>query len=317
MSNAKDFYSNSVTEAIRQACADFATSQEKLDIEVLETGSKGIFGLCKKRAHIRVNLKKSESPGSQGSGAISKKGGRKSPGEAEKGMVIDSAGDSADKETIMEKELKPRAETVPAAQETTVEKEMKPRAETAPASGGPSSDKEKFALPSEEVLDSIQTDLAGILQLMGFASEVSVVIEDQAIKCHISGAHEESIVGHEGRTLDSLQYLLRKMVSRRLPERMMIDLDAGNFRERRMQELQHLAMEMAEQVKESGKTRAISALNPSERRVVHVALQDDKGVRSRSVGDGIFKKVLIYKPGKKRKSGGRRRGRQSGSTSGQ
>ena len=60
-------------------------------------------------------------------------------------------------------------------------------------------------------------------------------------------------------------------------------------------------------------TQAIPALNPSERRVVHMLLQDDKEVRSRSVGEGLFKKVLIYKPGKKKpfpRKGGK--GQQSG-----
>jgi len=58
MAQMKDFYSKTVAEAIRQACAAFAVSQENLEIEVLETGSAGIFGLCRKRAHIRVGLKK-------------------------------------------------------------------------------------------------------------------------------------------------------------------------------------------------------------------------------------------------------------------
>jgi spoIIIJ-associated protein len=292
MSNAKDFYSDSVTGAIRQACADFAISQEKLDIEVVETGSKGIFGLCKKRAHIRVNLKESTSLDSQVSEAESPKEVRESVSETEGEFIVECACEEDDKETVVEKKIKPPAEKVPSSEGATAEE--KP-----------------FEMPSEEVLESIQADLSEIVQLMGFESEVSVQVVDKAIHCHINGAHEESIVGPDGRTLDSLQYLIRKMVSRRLPNRMIVDLDAGNFRERRMKELQQLAAEMAEQVKENGKTKAISALNPSERRVVHVALQDDKGVRSRSVGDGIFKKVLIYKPGKGRKSGGRRRGRQS------
>ena len=62
MAETKNFYSNSVADAIRQACEAFSTTQEKLDIEVLETGSAGIFGLCKKRAHIRAGLKKDRRP---------------------------------------------------------------------------------------------------------------------------------------------------------------------------------------------------------------------------------------------------------------
>ena len=171
--------------------------------------------------------------------------------------------------------------------------------------------------PSAEALEQIRADLGQLLELMGFPSEVRVVFEDNTVHCTITGAHEEQIVGPEGRTLDSLQYLLRKMVAACVPDRIMLALDAGGFRERRAGELRERALELAEQVKADGKTQAIPALNPSERRVVHMALQEDKGVRSRSVGEGLFKKVLIYKPGKgRRPSSRKRRGGQGGRTSG-
>lgn len=113
----------------------------------------------------------------------------------------------------------------------------------------------------------------------------------------------------EGRTLDSLQYILRKIVSRKIAGRVRLSIDVGNYRERRHQELREKAVAYAELVKESGKTQVITSLNPYERRVVHVALQDDTDIRSRSVGDGLFKKVLIYKPGKGQKNSGRKKSR--------
>jgi len=293
MSKAKDYYSKSVPEAIRKACDDFATSQEKLDIEVLETGSMGIFGLCKKRAHIRVNLKKNEAPEVHPKPA-SRKGKKKQPVKAEEDFIIEEACGTAE-EKNKEKE---KAEEIRHGE----------KAENSPLKP------EQTGSPSTEVLASIQGDLEQILALMGFVSEVVVRLENDSVQCNIkSDQFKENIIGQEGRTLDSLQYLIRKMVSSKLPDRMTVDLDIGNFREQREQELQKLAQEIASQVKETGKTQAIPALNPSERRVVHVTLQDDKKIRSRSVGDGIFKKVLIFKPGSKgRKSGGKRKGRQGG-----
>ena len=302
MTKAKDFYSKSVTEAIRQACADFATSQEKLDIEVLETGSAGIFGLCKKRAHIRVSRKKSTSAEEQElvkpvteTKAKPKANDRKEHVEPEKtsSEPVAEEVDTSAEETVSEKVVQPSVKTE--------EKPVKVPAE-----------KEVAELPSDEALASIKSNLEQILILMGFESQVSVQFDGTAVQCHISGDHEESIVGSDGRILDNMQYLIRKIASRSLPDKTMIDLDAGNFREQRVVELKEKAVELANLVKKDGKTQAIPALNPSERRVVHVTLQDDKGVRSRSVGDGIFKKVLIFKPGKGRKSGPRRRGRQGG-----
>ena len=58
MAKGKDFYGKEVTAVIEEACREFGVSQEELDIEMLETGSAGIFGLCKKKAHIRAQKKK-------------------------------------------------------------------------------------------------------------------------------------------------------------------------------------------------------------------------------------------------------------------
>jgi len=55
MPKGKDFYGKDVTDVIANACKELSASQEDLDNEVLETGSAGIFGLCKKKAHIRVS----------------------------------------------------------------------------------------------------------------------------------------------------------------------------------------------------------------------------------------------------------------------
>jgi spoIIIJ-associated protein len=301
MEKAKDFYSKNVADAIRQACAEFATSQEKLNIEVIETGSAGIFGLCRKRAHIRVTLKK----------------GKAEPSErASKKEIAPDAGGSAGDE-VVEK----AAETGETKSASEVKSSGKGRGKS---KGRQRSKKgedtrarvkelEPIVPPTEEALAAVKTNLDQILQLMGFPSETKASFDGSSIQCQIDGEHEESIAGTDGRTLDSLQYLLRKMLSSELPDRMMIDLNAGDFRERRIVELKKTAVDLAEKVKADGKTQAIPALNPSERRVVHVTLQDDKSIRSRSVGDGLFKKVLIYKPGSKaRKSGGKRRGRQGG-----
>ncbi|MDH4318464.1 MAG: hypothetical protein OEV64_08760, partial [Desulfobulbaceae bacterium] len=198
------------------------------------------------------------------------------------------------------------------------EKENREKVQETPRKTAPARERQ-FVQPSLEVINSIRTDLAEMLQLMGFPSAVDIQVTDNMVECVITGEHENELVGEEGRILDSLQYLLRKMVNQKLPERMPLALDAGNFREQRINHLREQAIEFAEQVRENGKTKAIPALNPSERRVVHMVLQDDKSVRSRSVGEGLFKKVLIYKPGKSRTSrlGSRRRrgGRQGGDSS--
>lgn len=325
MAKGKDFYGKDISEVIEQACRDLGASREDLDIEVLETGSAGIFGLCKKKAHIRVQHKvvapaELEQPASH-----------PIPAPAAEMAPQTQAATAADAVAAPEAPVTAKAEQEAATEvaaslpepsaevcarrdcgkSTPCEEEVGQEAE-------PFEEDVALEPPSPESLAAIQADLHRLLTLMGLPSEVQVGFEENTVQCNISGPHEAHIVGPEGRTLDSLQYLLRKMVARHLPDRIMLALNAGDFRERRAEELKARAVELAELVKADGKTQAIPALNPSERRVVHMVLQEDKGVRSRSVGEGLFKKVLIYKPGKGRRPVSRkRRGGQGGRPSGE
>jgi spoIIIJ-associated protein len=316
MAKAKDFYGKDIAEVIEQACKALGASREELDIEVLETGSAGIFGLCKKKAHIRVQHKAVASaeaiePASPPIDPVEKT-------DSLEKMV--AAGRIAPVEKVAPEATGPDG----APQQHAIA----PVEEKIQDGGGgdeeeqanePEELEEEIPIepPSMESLAAIQGDLHQLLILMGLPSEVQVYFEEHTVQCNITGPHEAHIVGSEGRTLDSLQYLLRKMVARHLPDRIMLALNAGDFRERRAEELKVRAVELAELVKADGKTQAIPALNPSERRVVHMVLQEDKGVRSRSVGEGLFKKVLIYKPGKGRRPvSKKRRGGQGGRPSG-
>ncbi len=318
MAKGKDFYGSEISTVIEQACKALGTSREDLDIEVLETGSAGIFGLCKKKAHIRVQRK---TDGTLQEVAVEPKTPARQPVEA----AVEPAANGATFKPVLDSKVPEEVNGNQAV--VQLSDSRSPRGKRPEKSVEPVVEEQEVELedleevlsepPSDENLTLIQEDLHRLLSLMGLPSEVQVVFEQNTVLCSISGPHEAHVVGPEGRTLDSLQYLLRKMVSRLLPDKIMLALNAGDFRERRAEELKIRAVELAAQVKEDGKTQAIAALNPSERRVVHMALQDDKGIRSRSVGEGLFKKVLIYKPGKGRRPvSKKRRGGSGGRPSG-
>lgn len=314
MVKGKDFYGTSVTEVIAKACKELSASQEELDIEVLETGSTGIFGLCKKKALIRVTRKvEKAAPAGKKTDKKDEEQAHKPVPEASSQEVIEDKQVIPDEQESILTELSEIAERKP----TPAPKQK--QSATPPVTVGSDEPVEaaQREFPSDEVLVTIKEDIAGLLAVMTFPSEITVEVVDYTVACRISGEHEEVLVGNEGRTLDSLQYLLRKMMSRRLPDRMMLSLDVGNYREQRADDLKERALELAEQVTADGKTQAIAALNPSERRVVHLVLQENKAIRSRSVGEGLFKKVLIYKPGKKNQSGSRKnKGSKGGDSSG-
>ncbi len=289
----KNFYGKDVASAMKEACETLGVAQENLTIEVVETGSAGIFGLIRKKAHIRVSIQDQEQPKAVKAASPSKPGTKSTP----KNQAA----------APKKQEKQPRDIAAPVREEAFPVDDSEAESETdLPAEDG--KQREVVAL-SSETIDLISKELGKVLELMGCPSTITVTDITGTAHCNVSSEHEELLVSQEGKTLDSLQYLLRKIVSKKLPGRVQLTIDVGNYREQRYQQLQELALEYSALVKENGKTQVISSLNPSERRVVHVALQEDPEIRSRSIGEGLFKKVLIYKPGKARKNNSRKRPR--------
>ncbi len=278
------FQGKDVAEAISNACKRLKVTQEQLDIEVVNTGSAGIFGLCRQKAVIKVT-RREETATEVPTETLPPTAQKKSPAKKKPSVRV----------------AKPKTEKKDSA---PVKKEA---AATSPPARVEKKPAQDLKILTDEEREAVKADINNLLELMGFPSVVTVSQDGDSLLGHINGDHVEDIIGEEGRTLDSLQYLLRKMFSKKLSFKIILNLDAGDFRANRLQNLTDLSLKYATEVKETGKTRAIPSLNPSERRVVHMALQNDKDIRSRSVGEGLFKKVLIYQPGKGKKNGQKRR----------
>ena len=266
-----EFEGKDVADAISNACKTLKVSQENLDIEVLTTGTSGIFGLCRQKARLRVALKQEDSE------------------KDEAGPAKRSAKTKSEKPKTIEKKQEPAAKARKKTKKSQPAKEAREGAIGA---------REDYVV-GDDLQADLKAGLARILELMNYPSDVSVTSDKENVTALIQGEYVNEIVEQNGKILDSLQYLLRKIISKKYSEKAIISLDAGDFRAARTEELKQLGLELAAEVKKSGKTRSIPSLNPSERRVVHLVLQDDKDVRSRSVGEGLFKKVLIYRPGSK------------------
>ncbi len=99
------------------------------------------------------------------------------------------------------------------------------------------------------------------------------------------------IEGH-GELIDALQVLANKaLVGRRLDKE--IELDCQEFKGRRTEELEQKAREVADRVRRDGREQLLPAMTPIERRIVHLALRDDREVATVSRGDGFYKRVAI------------------------
>ena len=117
--------------------------------------------------------------------------------------------------------------------------------------------------------------------------------EDGVVTFKLHGADMGILIGKHGQTLDSLQYLTNLVANKNSAERIRIMIDIEDYRERRAHTLTRLALRLAERVKRSGDRVVLEPMNPHERKIIHMALQNDSRVNTLSEGEDPYRRVAI------------------------
>ncbi|MEG2086966.1 MAG: RNA-binding cell elongation regulator Jag/EloR [Angelakisella sp.] len=151
--------------------------------------------------------------------------------------------------------------------------------------------------------------LCEVMRAMGF-DEVAVTpaYYSDSVCLRLSGATMGMVIGRRGETLDALQYLTSLVANRGDGDYIRVNIDSGNYREKREKTLTALARKLALQAVRTGKSTTLEPMNPYERRVIHGAVSQIRGATSTSVGADPNRRVVIScaDPGKVRPSGGNR-----------
>jgi len=165
-------------------------------------------------------------------------------------------------------------------------------------------EEDEAALPPKEMGEKASTVLKEVIRLMGIEAALSFDVHDGEALLTITGGPANVLIGHRGQTLDALEYLLNRMVTRSEEGETHFVLDAEGYRERRRKSLESLALRLGERVKRRRKIVILSPLSPRERRIIHLALQGDPLVTTRSMGRGYFRRLSILpEEGQRRERG--------------
>ena len=122
----------------------------------------------------------------------------------------------------------------------------------------------------------------------------------------VSNGESGVLIGKRGQTLEAIQYLLEKMINKKSANRVRVLVDVEGYLEKRKNNLQQMALRMAEKAKRTKKPVTIGQMNSHDRRIVHIQLKDENGVRTQSIGDGYYRKLMIFP----KKQGGSRKNRK-------
>ena len=133
----------------------------------------------------------------------------------------------------------------------------------------------------------------GLLKHMGVRAQVGVRVGAEPITLDISGRDLGALIGWRGETLRALQSVTNVMVGKHLDEGERIIVDVERYRQRREHTVREIAMRAARQVKMTGDAITLDAMQPFERRAIHLALEGDPEVTSSSIGEEPDRRVVV------------------------
>ena len=136
--------------------------------------------------------------------------------------------------------------------------------------------------------------LQRIVDFITEGAEISVDKGSERILFKVIGGNTAVLIGKRGRTLEAIQYLVEKVVNKRIESRVRMQIDVEGYLQTRKTNLQRMAERMAEKSKRTGKPVTIGQMNAHDRRIVHLALKHDDRVRTQSMGDGYYRKLVIF-----------------------
>jgi spoIIIJ-associated protein len=141
-------------------------------------------------------------------------------------------------------------------------------------------------------IDEAKRFLGGVLDAMEIVADIEVKEEAEILKINLSGPKMGLIIGYRGETLDSLQYLTSLVVNKGNEYKRVI-LDTEGYRMKREETLKRLADKTAYKVRKYGRSMKLEPMNPYERRIIHSSLQGVDKIKTYSIGDEPFRRVVV------------------------
>ena len=274
-----EFSGRSVDEAIFHGLTEMGVTIDEVEIETIQTETKGLFGIGSKMAVVRLT-------------------------EREVPLVMEM-------EQAFRKESEPR--------QSRDDRSRPPRGGDRRGGRGPRNDRgdrmdrgprsdrgeprEREAVPepqydySEELANETPCAqfLSELLQKMDVPAKVLAANTENGLRLCIAAETMGLLIGRRGETLDALQYLTSLVANKGRKDEgyLRVTLDTEGYRSRREETLRRLARKTASQVRENGRPVAMEPMNPYERRVLHSALQGFRGVTTYSEGEEPNRHVII------------------------
>lgn len=297
-----------IEEAISNGLEHLGVSISDVTVDILEEGSKGLFGLFGSRpAKVRLTLKEEENEESvahalfQGTLDEAKPEPQPEPKRSAPAPRREKA-PKPQPASLSEEKPAPEqpAKPAPKPRKPREPKETQKNAKPVEESKKPVEVKEpKVIVPAEQAdrgtaAGRAQEFLQQLTQLMGVNVSVAVTTDEEGnVRVNMEGDTLGILIGRRGETLDALQYLTSLQVNKGQGDYTRVTLDTEGYRAKREEALIRLANRMANRAQKTGRKVAMEPMNPYERRILHSALQNHPAVTTHSEGEEPNRHVVI------------------------
>jgi spoIIIJ-associated protein len=268
-----------VAEAIQKALDELGLEEDEVEVEVLSEGSRGVLGIGAGEARVRVTSLPYED-------------------EDEYDEEVEDEYEDADNDEVeVDNEVAPPGNRRYEPTAAGLPRQPAPAALTRERRFHPE------AQPVGEIARQVLVDLLARMEMPAQVSLDAAELDDDSapgsgpglpsIELSVSGEYMGILIGRHGDTLAALQFLLGLLVSRQAERRVRVTVDIEGYRERRARLLRDMAMRAAERATRYRQPIFLDPMIPSERRIVHLALQDHPAVATHSIGEGDSRRVVV------------------------
>jgi len=254
----------SIDEAIQNGLIELGLKQDEVNIEILDEGNRGLFGLGVRQARVRLTVKRSESEN------------------------ID-LGQVSETETISQKESDISSEIEDDYRDEGLDDEE--------IDGEISSAK---SLMDDLTFHVVRETVSELLEKLNFPAEIDIHYGEPdernsrtPILVDIRGEDLSMLIGKRAETMNALQYIAGLIVSKELGRGVTLIIDIEGYRERRYNQVRQIARRMADQAVKTGRRQFLEPMPANERRIVHMELRENPDVKTESTGDDPYRKVTI------------------------
>jgi spoIIIJ-associated protein len=264
-----------VDEAIQKGLEQLGLPREAVDVEVLDTGSRGLFGLGSRQSRVRLTI---QPPPVET---------RSAPVRVEQGLRSEPA--SPSKEA--------RGEPVEEQNEEIEQPDYDAYAPGMPVVteyGDGDLDKAHALTIAQDVVTELLDKMAVRAKVSAAWRDPEDDEDESVVLVNVEGNDLSILIGRRSETLNALQYVSSLIICKRLNHWIPIMIDVQGYRARRERQLRQLARRMAEQAIHTGRRQVLEPMPANERRLIHLELRDHPEIATESVGDEPNRKVTIF-----------------------